>query len=261
MLRTALRPRWLVLFVLVLVVATGMARLGQWQLDRARERGNENALQRAAEPAVPLTSVLTPRTGFPAAAADRRVTVQGRWDPAHQLLVAGRLQDGVPGFWVLTPLRLADGSGVAVVRGWTASASAPAAAAASLTSDPLTVEGVLRRGEPGAGRAPGEASGLPAGQVDRIDFAALVQDWDFPTYTGYVVATSPVGAGLAAVPPVPATEGGLDLQNLSYAFQWWLFALFGVFLWFRLVRDDHRGVLRAHPAVAADAPIGEDVVS
>lgn len=272
-LRTALRPRWLALLVVVLLAATGMARLGEWQLSRARDRGNETAVERAASPAVPLTSLLAARQSLPPDAAGRRVSVQGRWDGARQVLVVDRLQAGVRGLWVLTPLRLDDGSAVAVVRGWTATADAPAASTASLPSGPVTVEGVLRPGEAAADRAPGETSGLPSGQVDRIDFATFVQDWDFPLFTGYVVATSPLTPGLAAVPPVASGGGGLAWQNLSYALQWWLFALFGLFLWFRLVRDDHRGLLRkkpdadpdaapdADPDVVPDRRIGEDVSS
>jgi cytochrome oxidase assembly protein ShyY1 len=121
------------------------------------------------------------------------------------------------------------------------------------------VTGVLLPGEQATDRAPGQASGLPAGQVDRIDPADLVQRWDYPIHTGFVVASSgaPGTAGLAAVSTV--TEGGgLALQNLSYAIQWWLFALFGLFLWWRLVRDDAAGRLRRGPAAPATGPIRDD---
>jgi hypothetical protein len=54
----------------------------------------------------------------------------------------------------------------------------------------------------------------------------------------------PPGAGSAPAPAqLPAGEPGLALRNLSYAVQWWLFAAFGLFFWYRLVRDDHRGRL------------------
>ncbi len=39
--------------------------------------------------------------------------------------------------------------------------------------------------------------------------------------------------------PTETASGGFDLQNLSYALEWWVFAGFAVFLWWRLVRDDH----------------------
>ena len=48
MLRTALKPRWLALLVVVLVAAAVMARLGEWQLGRAREQGERDRLREAA---------------------------------------------------------------------------------------------------------------------------------------------------------------------------------------------------------------------
>ena len=59
-LRTACRPRWLALLVVVLAAATGMSMLGQWQLERARERGRIAEAEREARQArpVPLDQVL-----------------------------------------------------------------------------------------------------------------------------------------------------------------------------------------------------------
>jgi hypothetical protein len=42
-------------------------------------------------------------------------------------------------------------------------------------------------------------------------------------------------------------------QNLSYALQWFVFAGFGLFMWWRLVRDDHRGTLRRAATIASAA--------
>jgi len=235
-LRTALRPRWLALLVVVLVAATGMAFLGQWQLDRARQRGAA-AEERERSRTRPLGEVLT----------------------ARQVLVAGKEQGGRTGFWVVTPLRLPDDSGVAVVRGWVASPTDPAAAASP--SGTVTVVGRLEPAEPPAQRAPGEAGGLPEGQVERLSSTELIARWPYPLLTGYLIAESqrPPAAAPAPDPvPPPAPETGLAWQNLSYAVQWWAFALFGLFFWWRLVRDDHAGTLRQDPAGAAPEPVGDD---
>jgi cytochrome oxidase assembly protein ShyY1 len=245
--RTALRPRWSALLVVVLLAATGMALLGQWQLDRARENRQRpaEAAQRARERAVPrpLGQVLAPRQTFPKSAVGVRVEETGRWDGARRLLVTGRDQGGRAGFWVLVPLRRADGSAVPVVRGWVASASDPAAAGP--VGEGVRVVGLLQPSEPPARRAPGVGTGLPAGQIDRITATDLVNLWPYPLTTGFVVQQeqSPAtGPAPAPVPP-PPVDGGWDLQNLTYAVQWWLFAALGLFLWWRLVRDDHRGQL------------------
>ncbi len=265
MLRTALRPRWLALLALVLVAASGMARLGQWQLDRARENGGSQQQQELRRPAVPLGSVLTARHTFPGTAVDRPVTASGTWDGAHQVLVAGR-SDGTAsgagssaGFWVLTPLLLADGSAVPVVRGWVPTVSDPAAAAAVVPAGTVRVTGVLEPSEPpDDAHAPGWSSGLPPGQIDLVDVTQLIKVWPYPLLTGYVVLTAqtPPG-GIGHLVQVRPASSGLALRNLSYALQWFLFAAFGLFVWWRLVREDHRGTL-GHPGREAPGAVGDD---
>jgi DNA-binding transcriptional regulator of glucitol operon len=53
-----------------------------------------------------------------------------------------------------------------------------------------------------------------------------------------------------------------DLQNFGYTIQWWLFSAFGLFLWWRVVRDAARrqaaavaGPTAAEPAAPADEPV------
>ncbi|WP_088287405.1 SURF1 family protein [Kineosporia sp. A_224] len=258
MLRTALKPRWLALLVVVLVAAAGMARLGQWQWDRAHDNADENVVARTTQPPVPIGTVIKARQTFTGLAADRPVVAVGTYSAADQLLVPERRLSGRTGLWVLTPLVLEDGSAVGVVRGWVPDAADPAGAAAAVPTGPVAVQGVLRPAEPPADRAPGETSGLPAGQVERVDVTELIGLWRWPLLTGYLVLTDYVAASAAdgtttavpvetaapaRVPAVPEGTGGIDLRNLSYAGQWFLFAGFGIFMWWRLVRDDHLGVL------------------
>jgi cytochrome oxidase assembly protein ShyY1 len=254
--RTALRPRWLALLVVVLAAAAVMARLGEWQLGRARQQGErERQAAAAAQAPVPVEQLLPARTAFPASAADRRVTVRGRWDGAHQVLVPGRRLGDATGLWVVTPVRLADGSAVAVVRGWVPDAAASTSAPTALPAGDAELVGVLRPSEPVGDLLPGAIADAPAGQLPLVSAALFAQVWPYPLADGYVVQTSPApAAGLAAVPA--ERPGGLALQNLSYALQWWLFSAFGLFFWWRLVRDDHRGTLRA-PATGAGPPPDE----
>ncbi len=254
MLRTALRPRWLALLVVVLVASSFAAFLGSWQLDRARERSAATVAARQSVDPVPVLSVLRARETFTGRLVDKPVTATGTWDGARQLLVTGKELDGRSGFWVLTPLVLEDGSAVGVVRGWVPTADDAAAAAPA--DEPVTVTGVLQPGEPPVDRSPGDPA-PPAGQVDAVAPARLVQAWPHPLLTGYVVArdVAPAVAGSQALRPVPALddgEGGFAIRNLSYAVQWWVFAAFGLFFWYRLVRDDHLGVLDAAPEPAPD---------
>ena len=260
-LRTALTPRWLALLALVLLAATGMSLLGQWQLDRARERGRQAQELRAArhrEP-VPLDRVLRARETFPASASDQRISAAGTWDSSRQLLVAGRPLGGRTGFWVLTPLVLDDGSAVPVVRGWVAGPADPAAAAPAHGAR-VRVTGVLQPSEPALDTAPGQGSGLPAGQIPRVAVVDLITRWPYPLLTGYVIMDGQDPPGISPQPQqvaVPLPPAGLAWRNLSYAVQWWLFAGFGLFLWWRAVRDDHRARTGAAAGPETDEPPGE----
>ena len=273
-LRAAVRPRMVVLLVVLLGAAAVCGRLGAWQIDRAESRGASAAAHVLAEheqvAPVGIGTVLAPQTTFTGALVGRQVQARGVYDAADQLLVRDRALDGRTGFLVLTPLRVTDedpaagavptdaagpagttdavappgspvlappGSPVlAVVRGWVGSAAD--AAALAVPSGEVTVTGYLQAAEgPGSGL-------LPGGQIDTISAADLVNVWGGPIWTGYValVVSEPAQQpGLAPVPPPTRDGAGLNLQNLAYAAQWWIFGGFALFLWSRLVRDEASG--------------------
>jgi cytochrome oxidase assembly protein ShyY1 len=259
MLRTALKPQWLAVLAVVLLLATGMTLLGRWQLDRARQHGAQQSAQGSGQPAAaarPIAEVIPPRTTFPKTAVGAQVVAEGEWDAARAVLIPGRDRGGRPaggpagqaGFWVLVPLRMSDGSAVGIVRGWVATPGDPVAqAAASPAGVPVRVTGLLQPSEPPAERAPGQGTGLPPGQLPRVAIADLASAWPYPLVTGYVLAQQEQAVDGAQVPgPLPQRvlplepAAGLDWRNLGYAVQWWLFAGFGLFMWWRLVRDDHQ---------------------
>lgn len=231
-LRAAGRPRMLVLLAVLLVAAAVFGRLGAWQLDRAFQRAAERADAAAAAsreaPPVPLADVLAPQTTFTSDLVGRRVVVTGEYG-TDQLLVPGRVHDGATGSLVLTPLQVEGSDAVlAVVRGWVEDDAPPP------PTGPVTLTGWLQAGE-AAGTL-----GLPEGQVDAISPAELVNRWGGPAYTGYVVVESPVDNGVTALEPPSRTGAGFDWRNLGYAVQWWLFGLFAVGLWWRMLGDEVR---------------------
>lgn len=262
-LRTALRPASLGLLALALALATAFAALGHWQLARSRE----HARPAPTEHVVPLGRVLAPASPFTGKADEQRVRVTGEYVAADTALVPGRELAGRDGSWVVTALRVpaADGTSGAllpVVRGWVpagASAPAPPAGVVALT-------GRLQVSE--------EPRGVgPDGRLLAVSSADLVNLWQPPLYTGFLIAAD-AEPPLTPVPS-PAPQRLLDLQNLSYAFQWWLFAAFAVLFWVKVVRDRHRAELedaawedeqRAReqdpaPAPPHSAPHGQEVSS
>lgn len=110
--RTFAPPLQATLLVLVGVVA--VSHLGVWQLHRAAEK---QALLDQIEAGETTTRTLTADSG--AIHRYQTVTAEGRYDPAHQVLLDNMPSlQGMPGYRVLTPFELSSGGWVLVDRGW-----------------------------------------------------------------------------------------------------------------------------------------------
>jgi surfeit locus 1 family protein len=244
-LRTALRPRFLALLAVALLLASAFAWLGDWQLGRAREEAERRVVEDARAAGVtPLTDLLRPAQPLTGDVVRRRVSAAGRLDSGRVLRVPGRELDGEDGAWLLAPMQVAGTDGtLPVVLGWLPEGSP----VPDLPAGDVDVVGRLEQSEPPAGIAPADVA--RTAEVPAVSSADLVNVWEPPLYTAYLALTNPPPA--APLEPVPESspESGLALQNLSYALQWWVFAAFAVFFWWRLVRD-----ASVH---AAEAPQGE----
>jgi cytochrome oxidase assembly protein ShyY1 len=154
-------------------------------------------------------------------------------------LVPHRELDGKDGFYVLTLLRTDGGRSLPVVRGWLPGIADPDRAPAAPTGE-VTVTGSLQASEtPGSNGVPVQG-GLPAGQTGAISAATLVNLVPDDLYDAWVTLDKG-DAGMKAVPATAPQDSGLDLkafQNLGYTGEWFVFAGFVVFMWFRLLRRE-----------------------
>lgn len=255
MLHTLLKPRWLGLLVLLALVVVVFGRLGLWQMSAARDEVvAEQLAEQAARPPAPVEQLVAPHQAFPADGVGRPVTAAGTYDATRQFLVPDRRLRDIPGYWVVTPLVLdSTGASLPVLRGFVtdpADADTPPA-------DPVVVTGTLAPGE-----GPVESTTtLPEGQLGSVDLSVLANAWDGPLYNAFVFATSeqpPLTAeSVQPVPPPSFLSEEVDWRNLGYALQWWVFALFATYMFWRLVRDDHWADLAADQAAerhTVDAP-------
>ncbi|MGI5283658.1 SURF1 family protein [Nonomuraea polychroma] len=242
MLRTLLSPRVMGLHVLTIGVLIAFILLGRWQLGVFQDSGKPRA---AADPTPVAVATLAPvGAQMDGEAVGRRVTAEGVYEADRQLLVTDRRADvDAPGgkasheagFWVLTPLRLDDGTLMPVVRGWVAKSDDPAVSA--VPQGRVAVAGRLRP-QQGTDSVQRRAESLPAGQVQTVSTGELINLWTGQKVrTGYMVAQPPSGSLTQVKVAPPAVGGTLTWRNLAYAANWWIFAGFAVFMWFHFVRD------------------------
>jgi cytochrome oxidase assembly protein ShyY1 len=250
--RFLLTRRWLGYAALTVLLATVMVLLGFWQLDRYHQRSAVNARINASatvEPA-PIERVLTdpPANGTghrvgaapPANAAWTRVTVTGRYDKAHEILVRNRTVEGAVGFEVVTPLVRDDGTAVLVDRGWVPPAPGGAIAMPDVPPAPdgtVRVIGRIHLPESRAGRMERVDGVLATRRIAPVEIADVVP---YPLLGAYVTMQQqdpPADRRFTEVQP----EQENALQNGGYVLQWWTFAAMTFFGFGLLARKEARG--------------------
>lgn len=222
--------------MVALLIVIAFIQLGRWQLGVAEDEALRESLEKArAQQPVAVETVLRPHVDFPNNLSTRPVSATGEFG-TDQVIVAGRRLDGRTGFWVVAPLKVsATGATLPVLRGYvTSTDDAP-----PVPSGTVTVTGGLAPPEsPYAGQSP------PEGQLGSIDTSVLVGRWPGDLYNAFVFqqsetpAPSATALGSMVRVPTPTGETGLKWRNAAYALQWWVFAIFALYLWWRTVRHD-----------------------
>lgn len=226
----------LAILLAALLAAAGTARLGVWQLDRAAQK---NAWQAGIEERGTLPPLPAAALARSAAEAEvqvhRRTVLQGRWLPEHTVYLDNRQMDGKVGFFVLTPLQLADGSAVLVQRGWQMRDFTDRARVTPPPTPTGTVQvaGRLAQGPARLYEFSGAASGPIRQNLDLDLFAQEIGVALRPLLL--LQASSDVEDGLVRHWPRPAA----DVQkHYGYAFQWFALSalIIGLYVWFRILR-------------------------
>jgi cytochrome oxidase assembly protein ShyY1 len=227
--RFVLRPRWIASHVLVLVLIVVMVNLGFWQLRRLDEKKTNNAAVRANEALAiaPVDSMVRPDdpTSRGKDLAFRRVTVTGTYDTRNEVIVRARSLNERPGVWVATPVRLASGDAVVVVRGFLPTQGTPdkVPAEAEPPTGQVTIEGLLQETQTRGLFGPTDPDG-PLINIARVDVERLQQQVPYRLYPAYVQLKSSNPAQPGTEPevlPEPALDEG---PHLGYAVQWFIFS-------------------------------------
>jgi cytochrome oxidase assembly protein ShyY1 len=205
-------PRWAGYLALVVVFAIACSALGTWQFNRRAEALAEVARIDAnydADP-MPVAEALPDPESFDIDQRWQVVTLSGEYLHDEEVVVRNRPGAGSSGFEVLTPMRI------------------PQDSEGRPSEAPLAPEGQvevtarLKAGEQTiAGRT---SSGAEFATIDLDELAERVGE---PAYTGAYGILVQSGADASEPPlalPRPVRDEG---PHLSYALQWFVFALMG----------------------------------
>jgi surfeit locus 1 family protein len=243
---------WTTAGMVVLLAAVSCAglglRLGMWQLDRAAQKRSLQATLDSRSQMPPLAGIDLALTAAGAAEQwQRRVTLSGTWLSDATVYLENRQMNGRPGFYVLTPLRLAPPASqphgpaadtmVMVQRGWVVRDNNDRTRLPPLPASPgvVMIEG---RVAPPPARLY-EFSGQEQGPIrQNLTLEAYGRELGLSLRPFTVLQTDAPGApadGLSRAWAPPAT----DVQkHHGYAFQWFALSalITGLYVWFQLLR-------------------------
>ena len=222
--------RWLLLAAALLAAAL-TARLGVWQLDRARQKLELQAAVDAQTAQAPLRNEDLAADGQ----LHRRVTLRGQWVAERTVWLDNRPMDGRAGFYVVTPLRLAGRTdAILVQRGWAPRDPVSRTRLPAVVTPAGEVEVVGRlAASPSRLYELGDGAAGPIRQ--NLDPTAFAAEAGLALLPFTVVQTDGADDGLSRHWPAP--DLGLH-KHYGYAFQWFALCalILTLYVWFQLLR-------------------------
>ncbi len=250
--RFVLSRQWAGYLALTVIFAIVCCALGTWQLNRRAEALAEVARIDAnydADP-VPVAEALPDPAAFDIDQRWQVVALTGEFLADEEVVVRNRPFEGSSGFEVITPFRLDDGTVFMVDRGWIAQNSqGRPSEAAPPPSGQVEVTARLKAGEDRiAGRT---STGV---ELATIDLDELAERVDGPAYTGAYGVLVQSGADVDEPPLAAARPIRDEGPHLSYALQWYVFALLGFIGLAWAANQERKGLAEASAAGGSTKP-------
>ena len=223
----ARRPKWLLALGGFLVIVGVFSALAQWQWQRSIDEAT--IIERDTENAVALESVAIPQSTITTDASGRMVSVECQIVATDDVWVTNRAVPGDRGDWLVRHCLTPQGHSVAVVAGW-----APTQFDGPYPDTSGTVIGRYVPTE-----SP-QTSDFEAGLLEVIAIGEMVNLWaePGPVYGGFIVMEQ-APEPLRTIPTeAPPTDASLNILNVFYSIQWLIFAVFALYFWYRLVKDE-----------------------
>jgi surfeit locus 1 family protein len=209
--------------------------LGLWQWERGHQRtALHGAIEAQAHTATVGARELLAVPGGDTRLVNRPVVLAGEWLPDRTIYLDNRQMNAVPGFYVVTPLRIAGSQAVVLVqRGWVQRnfESRTSLPAIQTPTGTVEVHGILA---PPPAKLYAFATEETGPIRQNLDLGAFRLETGLPLLALSVQQTGAPSEGLLR--QWPEAGSGAE-RNYGYAFQWWaMAALIAIlYVWFQLV--------------------------
>lgn len=218
-----------------------LASLGVWQWGRGQQRTALHDAQVAQENAAPLGAAqLIAARESDTTLLHRPVVVRGEWLAGRTIFLDNRQMNEVPGFYVVTPLKLEGSEAVVLVqRGWAQRNFVKREQLPPIQTPTGTVEVRGRLAPPPAKLYAFDAK--ESGPIrQNLDLNRFRMETGLPLLPLSVQQTGPASEGLLR--QWPQAGSGAE-KNFGYAFQWWAMAatLAILYVWFQFIQPRRQG--------------------
>ena len=233
--------KWIFLTILVAAIAVLFVRLGFWQLDRFDQKRTYNATLATRWQMAPLDLSVEQLPDDLDELEYRRVTAQGSFDYANQLVLKGQIYRDAPGVVLVTPFVMNNGEAVLVARGWVPSDRGVPQFWPELEEPAgAPMIGLIR---PSQAPPTGQPATPPAAaQTDwyRIDIPAIQAQMPYKLAPVWIQQLPEAARPIDRL-PVREEPTALDAStHMGYAVQWFSFAAIAGFGYIMFVRFRER---------------------
>ena len=171
----------------------------------------------------------------------RRITADGYFDYASQIILKSQIYYDAPGIALVTPFVFADGRAVLVARGWVPADQASPQAIAQLEEPAgAPVIGLIKPSQAPPNGQPSTPPATPQSEWFRIDIPAIQAQMPYALEPAWIQQLPETGRPIDKLPireePMALDEG----NHMSYAVQWFSFALIAGFGYIMFVRYRER---------------------
>lgn len=256
-------PRWIIPTLCVVAGTVLLVYLGLWQLDRQDQRRVYNQMVAERWQMEPLvldaadTSIDLSELEF------RRVAVSGEFDYENQIALKNQMWQEQAGIQLVTPLRIGENKAVLVARGWIPYTEAAPEKWAEY-NEPMQAT-LIGRAHESQMMPSGEAPAIPSQPQQewfRINIDAIQPQMPYELLPFFLYQLPEEGRTYGELPIRQNLNPLLELRDpvmhLSYAVQWFSFALVLIFGYIQLVRLQERRRARKQldsTSAESEAPI------